>query len=110
MKTFHVTRTLLGTVCAALISTTAMAWTPNGEISRVVSVAQWESSFPVTAFKLENEMWCYIPETTSPENAKLVALITTLYASGKSASFHCHDTAEDQGGISARKLHRVITQ
>jgi hypothetical protein len=87
-------------------SAPAFAWKESTN-QTIVEIMAWENTeTTVVHFKLSNGTWCYIPASQKTLNS----IILTLYASGKKAHFHCHDTADSNAGGSvpaAHKLHRI---
>ena len=86
------------------MSTSVWAWTPSGELSSIDKMIQWEPGINKVVIKLESGVMCYVNKT----DTDLVAFTMALYMSQKKAYWHCHDTAENVGGYSVHKLHRVI--
>ena len=83
------------------------AWTPSGQISKVVRLYMYEASVPPTIIQLENPtIYCYVPDS-SIDNKKVINLLMALSISGKSAEFFCHDAEESVGGYPVHRLHRV---
>lgn len=93
-------------LCGLMGGTSAVyAWNPDGERSTVRDVVLWEDAGQV-AFLLQSGKWCYLPNSAG-NYSKTVAMLMTLYVSGKPAYFHCHDSEENIGGFSAHRFHRL---
>lgn len=90
---------LLGIV----LSTPSHAWVYSGNVS-VVEITQWQGDTPIY-FKLSNGTMCYV----TPLEKTMYSLMLSLYATGKKAHIHCHDTADTYGGIPGYRIHRVIS-
>jgi hypothetical protein len=70
---------------------------------KITSMIQWQDNSDVL-IEVAPNTHCYV---TANEKT-LIALLTTLYTTGRKANFHCHSTAITTGGISAHRLHRVV--
>ena len=97
---------ILGTV-ALLAAQGALAWTPSGELSKVVRLYMFEETGPATVIQLESGSYCYVPHSAG-ENKKVINLRLALSISEKKAEFYCYDLTETIGGVfPAHKLHRI---
>lgn len=86
-------------ICPALV----YAWTPNGEEVTVDKIVQWEGDGQIM-FLTSLGVWCYVP----PQEKNMYSLVLSLYATGNTASIHCHDDVTSVGGYEAHRVHRVI--
>lgn len=83
------------------------AWTPSGQISKVVRLYVYEPGVTQTIIQLENPtIYCYVPDSTI-ESRKVINLLIALSISGKSAEFFCHDAEEAVNGFPVHRLHRI---
>lgn len=73
--------------------------------AKILSIVQWQDSPPVLVEVAPNT-YCSV----RPEEKANIALVMTLYSSGRRADFHCHPTTETVGGIAAYPLHRIIAR
>ena len=97
---------ILGIACL-LSAQGAVAWTPSGELSKVVRLYMFEETSPLTVIQLESGLFCYVPHSAG-ENKKVINLLLALSISEKKAEFYCHDLTETiSGGFPAHKLHRI---
>ena len=87
----------------------AMAWTPAGEISKVVRLFMYDDAItPFTVVQLESGLYCYLPNSAG-ENKKVLNLLLALSISEKKAEFFCYDTPDPFGGFPGgiHKIHRI---
>ena len=80
----------------------AYAWVQSDGVT-VSNIIEWQDDAPVY-FTLSNGTVCYVPNTEK----NLYSLVLSIYASGKSANIHCHDSVETYGGVEGHRLHRII--
>lgn len=73
--------------------------------AKILSIVQWQDNPPVLVEVAPNT-YCSI----RPEEKTNIALVMTLYSSGRRADFHCHPTTETVGGIPAYPIHRIIAR
>lgn len=92
-------------LCLLACATTAQAdsWKHFGS-AKILGIAQWQDGSPVY-FEVAPGTYCYVP--ASEKN--MIALILSLYSSGRPTDFVCHETAETFGGLPGYRLHRVIS-
>lgn len=91
---------------ALILGTSARAdgWMFYGD-AKILEVVQWQDNSPVY-FKVSPTDHCYVPAAEKG----MVALIFSLYASGRRADIHCYTTADTYGGIPGYRLHRIIAR
>ena len=92
-----------------LVAHGAIAFVPNGEISKVVRMYMYDDSLtPITVVQLESGLYCYLANGVG-ENKKVLNLLLALSISDKKAEFFCYDTADPFGGFpgGVHKLHRI---
>ena len=90
--------------CLLAFASTANAWT-YFDSAKILGIVQWQDNSPLY-FEVAPGTYCFVP--ASEKN--MIALILSLYASGRLANFHCHPTAETYGDIPAYRLHRIISR
>ncbi len=90
----------IGLIC----SVNSYAWIPAGDIVTIDEVVIWNGTASDVVFKLSNGYYCYIKS----DEKNTLSEILAVWASGKKASIHCHDTEEDKAGYKAHYLHRII--
>lgn len=73
--------------------------------ARISSIAQWEGNSGIL-IQVAPDAFCYV----KPEDKTNIALVMTLYSTGRKADIHCFPTAMTLGGISAYPLHRIIAR
>lgn len=97
---------IIGVVMALAISATAFAdeWKffQGAQISAIV---QWEGNSGVL-IRVPSGEHCHV----KAEDKTNIALVMTLYGSGRKADIHCHPTPISIGGISAYPLHRIVAR
>lgn len=96
---------LLG-VLAMLLSSSAVAddWVVFMG-ARITAIVQWQDNTDVL-FEVAPQKYCYLP----PGEKTAIALVTTLYSSGRKADIHCHAASVTIGGMPAHRLHRIIAR
>jgi hypothetical protein len=98
----QILRTCVLTVLAGL-PFSAHAWVFSDNVT-VDQIWQWETEASIVVV-LSNGTACYLPSS----DKQLYALVLSLSATEKRANVVCWDTVEAVNGVSARKLHRVIS-
>ncbi|MGH8602102.1 MAG: hypothetical protein ACREXR_04795 [Gammaproteobacteria bacterium] len=90
-------------VCLLALASTAHAWSyfPN---AKILGIVQWQDGSPVY-LEVAPGTYCYIP--ASEKN--MIALIFSLYSSGRPSDIHCYPTADTFGGMPGYRLHRIIS-
>jgi hypothetical protein len=81
----------------------AWAWVQTGD-TNIAEVVQWEEervTYAVLIFSSGHK--CYV----STKDEALYSLALSMFVSGKKLNLHCYDAAENIGGYSAHKVHRV---
>lgn len=73
--------------------------------ARVTAIVQWQDNADVL-FEVAPQTYCYVPANEKTA----IALITTLYSSGREADIHCHAASVSVGGMSAHRAHRIIAR
>lgn len=73
--------------------------------ARISSIVQWQGNNTVLVEVAPN-IYCSV----GPEEKANLALVMTLYSSGRRADIHCFPTPITMGGISAYPLHRIIAR
>jgi hypothetical protein len=100
---------ILGIAMALVISaTSASAWAIDWKFfqaARIASVVQWEGKSQIL-LEVGPDTFCSV----SPNDTANIALVMTLYSSGRRADIHCFPTPISIGGISAYPLHRIIAR
>lgn len=96
-------RKLLIALIAVSAHQTANAYVQNSNVT-IDEIVHWESTNPIY-FKMSNGAWCYL----MPDEKNLYALVLSMQAQRTQATIHCHDQVDTNGGLSARKLHRIWT-
>lgn len=79
----------------------AQAWQVFSN-AKILSVVQWMGNGPIL-IELAPNSFCSI----NPEDKTNIALVLTLYSSGRRADFYCFPTAVTMGGIPAYPMHRI---
>ena len=82
----------------------AQAW-QYFDNAKILSIVQWQGSNPVL-IEVAPNTYCSI----GPEDKTNIALVMTLYSSGRRANFHCHPTAVNVGGLNGYPIHRIIAR
>lgn len=73
--------------------------------ARITAIVQWQDNADVL-FEVAPQTYCYLP--AGEKNA--IALVTTLYSSGRKADIHCHAASVMIGGMPAHRVHRIIAR
>jgi hypothetical protein len=94
---------VIACVIGALGTATANAWVFSDNVT-VDQIWQWETESPIVVV-LSNGTACYLPSS----DKQLYALVLSLSATDKRGNFVCWDAVDAVNGVSARKLHRVIS-
>lgn len=100
-------RKLKLTLALCLLASTATAqaddWKYFGN-AKILGIVQWQDNSPVF-FETAPGTFCYVP--ASEKN--MIALILSLYGSGRAADIHCHPSVETYAGIPGHRLHRIVS-
>ena len=91
------------------IANGAVAFVPNGEVSKVVRMYMYDDSLtPITVVQLESGAYCYVSNGVG-ENKKVLNLLLALSISEKKGEFFCYDTPDPLGGFpgGVHKIHRI---
>lgn len=90
-------------ICLLACATSANAWEYFGN-AKILGIVQWQDNSPVY-FEVAPGRYCFVP--ASEKN--MIALILSLYSSGRAADIHCHPNAETFAGIPGYRFHRIIS-
>jgi hypothetical protein len=97
---------IIGIVMALAIGAAALAqeWKFYSG-ARIASIVQWQGSNEVL-FQVAPDAFCHV----GPDDKTNIALVMTLYSSGRKADIHCFPTVVNLGGINSYPLHRIIAR
>lgn len=95
-------RLIVSCLLASSLSMPAHAWV-LGQGVTIDEVMEWQDNSRIH-ITLSNGTICYIPSAEK----NLYGLALTLFLTRKTATVHCHDTAESTGGIAAYRVHRIL--
>lgn len=73
--------------------------------AQISSIVQWQGSNEVL-LQVAPDTFCHV----GPEDKANIALVMTLYSSGRRADIHCFPTVVNLGGINSYPLHRIIAR
>lgn len=73
--------------------------------AKILSIVQWEGNNAVF-IEVAPSTYCSI----SPADKTNIALVMTLYSSGRRANFHCYSTPVNVNGIDGYPIHRIIAR
>ena len=105
-------------IASALIGSSALAYTPNGELVSVRHLIGWPdggSGHVIAVVRVEagpnasTHYECYF-DSASPEGRTALSVLTVAQVTGKFVELWCHDTPNTIGGMhtNARLLHKYI--
>lgn len=91
------------TFCLLAAASTVHAWEyfPN---AKILGIVQWQDNSPVY-FEVAPGRYCWLPAAEK----NMVALILSLYSSGRPADIHCGEAIDTFAGIPGYRLHRIIS-
>lgn len=72
---------------------------------RISGIVQWQGNNQVL-LQVGPDEFCHV----APDDKANIALVMTLYSSGRKADIHCFPTAEIVGGMRSYALHRIIAR
>jgi hypothetical protein len=73
--------------------------------AQISSIVQWEGNSGIL-IQVAPDAFCHV----KPEDKTNIALVMTLYSSGRKADIHCFPTVVNISGINAYPLHRIIAR
>jgi hypothetical protein len=99
-------RKIVGFVMTLAISSAALAqeWKFYSGVT-ISSIVQWQGNNSIL-FQVAPDAYCHV----GPDDKANIALVMTLYSSGRKADIHCFPTAVNVGGINSYPLHRIIAR
>lgn len=73
--------------------------------AKILSIVQWEGNNSVL-IEVAPNIYCSV----DPQDKANIALVMTLYSSGRKADFHCFPAAVTTGGIEGYPVHRIVAR